>query len=156
MKQIKELGGGKPIRGVKEVMHLFVGNNSTTLRWLFLFDFQTLLLKILLLIQILMCCHPAGFHRHFQSSVLEGYLGSEMSISLGWLPRAGWGPVPLDMVVHDNFLGTLSINSWQKVHYTPIFQKGIVPSQLFSIFICFKNDACVTMMPPRIALLWPD
>ncbi len=42
-----------------------------------------------------------------QSSVLNAYLGSVMSMPLGWLPRAGGGPVPMDMVVRYNFLQSL-------------------------------------------------
>jgi hypothetical protein len=45
-----------------------------------------------------------------QSSVLNAYLGLVMSMPLGWLPRGGGGPVPMDMVVCDNFLQSLREN----------------------------------------------
>ena len=39
--------------------------------------------------------------------MLNAYLGSVMSMPLGWLPRGGGGPVPLDMVVRDDLLQSL-------------------------------------------------
>ena len=45
-----------------------------------------------------------------QALVSNAYLGSVISMPLGWLPRGGGGSFPLDMVVRDNFLHSLRKN----------------------------------------------